>query len=589
MVSVDELVDRAYAEGGPKHGIRRRRDAIETLAGGYRYLHIRAGREGSSDYACTAEQTIEGLTFELSRRPAKAWDPALAQGLTGSARRELLVHHRGRAMAKLLDELAGCGLVAWGGERDNNGLWWRLRIRLLDPDEPTPTLEPWMRTAHLPASHDGTGHQAPGAVLDLRTLQDAARAAGASRMLAPAEADRLRGSLRRFDRHVDHRPRGVAGDPMAVLLGQLEVLRGPSALVRALAGFHELSRQMERAARTHPGDPSSLNSAALSNQQRQQQQQQTVPQQQSVAFPRGAQASWEIPDARTPPSVVAPPAKSHDSEETEDRPPALDVGGLLERVAAGERRLEALSAPRRAQLVQSLHRARCWPAGDLVPMGLLGEACEALTRHRPWLRADQLDRLRRGERRYALYAAHRPDGAPAAAAAALIALLEQPPPGVRAPLPWAIARLDGLTKQMRRTARRATETQRLAGARKRARRRRDTHQPDPSRRLSFRAARRGLLEATVNQLAGELAHTGPPTSAATAPAFAGGDLAAHLEILTAHLAHQGTAITTEQLRLRVRDQLLLTQAPGHLITWLQGTSGRSAPSALVDTIRSAVC
>lgn len=43
----------------------------------------------------------------------------------------------------------------WGGERDNNGLWWRLRIRLLDPNEPQPTLEPWMHTAHLPSTQGG--------------------------------------------------------------------------------------------------------------------------------------------------------------------------------------------------------------------------------------------------------------------------------------------------------------------------------------------------------------------------------------------------------------------------------------------------
>jgi len=268
MVGVDELADRAYGEGGPKHGVRRRRDAIDTLYVGYRYLHIRASREGSSDYACTVEQTIEGLTFELSRRGAKAWDPALGQGLTGTARRELLVHHRGRAMAKLLDELARCGLLVWGGERDNNGMWWRLRIRLLNPDQPPPALEPWMRSAPLGGGRDGgevekhDGRRAlPGAV-DFTTLQDAARAAGASRMLAPAEADRLRASIRRFGRHVEHRPRGVAAEPMAVLLAQLQVLRGPSALVRALAAFHELSRHMERAAKTAAGGPSSLNCAA---------------------------------------------------------------------------------------------------------------------------------------------------------------------------------------------------------------------------------------------------------------------------------------------------------------------------------------
>ena len=39
-----DLVDRLYREGGPKHGVRRRSDAIDTLWRGYEYLRIRASR-----------------------------------------------------------------------------------------------------------------------------------------------------------------------------------------------------------------------------------------------------------------------------------------------------------------------------------------------------------------------------------------------------------------------------------------------------------------------------------------------------------------------------------------------------------------
>ena len=590
MATHDELADRAYGEGGPKHGVRRRRDAIETLATGYRYLHIRAAREDSSDYAATAEQTIEGLTFELSRRSAKAWDPTLGQKLAGSARRELLVHHRGRAMAKLLDELAGCGLLVWGGERDNNGLWWRLRIRLLDPDEPQPMLEPWVRTAHLSASqgggeaHNGNSQCPATGTVDFRALQDAAAAAGASRMLAPAEADRLRASLRRFNRNVEHRPRGVAAEPMAVLLAQLQVLRGPSALVRALAAFHELTRHMERAAKHAPGGSSSQNCAAPLEQQRQQQQNRTNTQEQSVACPRGAHATRGIHDATTPPTEIAPPAESQSSDGGQDQPPPIDMEALLQRVAEREAHLKNLSEPRRWRLEESVARALCWPGSAPVPMGLLGEACKAITGRRPWLQPSQLDRLRRAERRYAHYATHRPQQAPPTPAGALLALVEHAPDAVRARLPWAIAQLDLLSKRMRRTARHTTETERLPNARKRAYRRLNA----PQRRSStgfFRAAKRPnakLLEATVAQLAHELwadPHPAPPGQA-VAPTLPGGDLTGHLRILVDHLLEHGIGTTPEQLRTQLRDKLLLTGAPVHAIGHVEGTS-HSAPTPAV--------
>ena len=88
------------------HGLRQREDAIETLWRGYTYLRLRAQLEDSGDYATTAEQTIVGLSFELSRRGAKAWDPEVARGLKGSARRKELLRRRGSALTKLLNELA---------------------------------------------------------------------------------------------------------------------------------------------------------------------------------------------------------------------------------------------------------------------------------------------------------------------------------------------------------------------------------------------------------------------------------------------------------------------------------------------------
>ena len=172
-----ELVDRLYREGGPKHGLRQRKDAIETLWRGYTYLRLRAQREDSGDFATTAEQTVVGLEFELSRRGAKAWDLMVGQTLKGKARRGELLRRRGSALSKLLDELSGAGLLVWGGERDNHGLWWRLRIRLLDPDEEQPPdWEPWMRGLDAPETAGGmprggrAGHQVGGSEVEERPL-----------------------------------------------------------------------------------------------------------------------------------------------------------------------------------------------------------------------------------------------------------------------------------------------------------------------------------------------------------------------------------------------------------------------------------
>jgi hypothetical protein len=63
-----------------------------------------------------------------------------------------------------------------------------------------------------------------------------------------------------------------------------------------------------------------------------------------------------------------------------------------------------------------------------------------------------------------------------------------------------------------------------------------------------------------------------PTQAQPAPPFGGGDLAAHLELLCVYLADRCVAATAEQLRLVLRDQLLLSDAPGRLVAWVEGAS-----------------
>ena len=232
-----ELVDRLYREGGPKHGLRQRKDAIDTLWRGYTHLRLRAQREGSGDYATTAEQTVVGLTFELSRRGAKAWDAAVTAGLEGHERREELLRRRGSAVTKLLDELAGAGLIVWGGERDNNGLWWRLRIRLLDPDdEERADWEPWMRGIDPPrVERDGRdGGKGPGArepnavelpaakVYLARLYRGVEALTGHRPRLEAHQVAQLRTAVRRFAAHAAVRPAGTPGEPLEVLLAQIE-------------------------------------------------------------------------------------------------------------------------------------------------------------------------------------------------------------------------------------------------------------------------------------------------------------------------------------------------------------------------------
>lgn len=92
---------------------------------------------------------------------------------------------------------------------------------------------------------------------------------------------------------------------------------------------------------------------------------------------------------------------------------------------------------------------------------------------------------------------------------------------------------------------------------------------EPSRAgaFPFEARRLRVLEATVNQLAGELGGGAPPTLDRPAPVFGGGDLAAHLQVLVVHLVDHGVATTTKQLRLAVRDCF----SPPRRGTWWPGS------------------
>lgn len=123
-----ELARRLYAPGGPKHGLRERRDVVDKRAILNGYLRGRAKRERSGRWATTVGEMVRGLLPEMARLDAKPWDPAHRCG--GD---EELRHHYATALALLLDDLAAVGVLRWGGQRDNNGLWWRLEIELLDP------------------------------------------------------------------------------------------------------------------------------------------------------------------------------------------------------------------------------------------------------------------------------------------------------------------------------------------------------------------------------------------------------------------------------------------------------------------------
>ncbi len=614
MVAPAQLAERAYGEGGPKHGLRRRRDAIETLVCGYRYLHVRAAREQSSDYACTAEDTILGLAHELSRRSAKAWDPGLGRGLAPGERRELLLRHRGRALAKLLDELAGCGLLVWGGERDNNGLWWRLRIRLLDPDGPSVEAEPWMRpSGRLTDAQAGNGDAGGGEGTDapcgaqepyerppaLGALYDRIVALGRDRpALSPGLEGRIVAATERFAAHASQRPAGVGNDPWAALAAQVEQFtteRDGEPLARALPLFDALTRRMQARSRNdHQGIrdvPDSRNCAAPFQDQ-----------------PNGLKPNHDDPQALASRTGAHPPGESDGrtavrnaiegpAEIGNDRlgggrgGAARDpFAGVAERVAVRERRLVALVGPRRAREAETVARARSWGSERPVPIGLLTAAAEALVRQRPWLDDAQLERLRRAERRYTRYAAHRPTGAPAGPAGVLVALLEHPPPAVRAPLQWAIAQLDLLTKRMRRAAKRPTTADRTGAA---------EHLAAPRRRAGRRRARQARQATTWyrrggDKRRGELAHAIERLAAQVSAGHIVGGILPGFEVaiarvrgrrvddtrrrsLTWHianLAHQltdhGNAITAEQVRRELRDELLLTGARARCLVDVDG-------------------
>jgi len=223
-------------------------------------------------------------------------------------------------------------------------------------------------------------------------------------------------------------------------------------------------------------------------------------------------------------------------------------------------------------------------------MGLLGEACEAITGHRPWLQPGQLDRLRRAERRYAHYVAHRPQQAPPTPAGALVALVEHAPDAVRARLPWAIAQLDLLTKRMRRAAKNPAgpdavdARERLTAARRRASRRRGRQARQATawyRRGGDK--RRGELAHAIERLAAQVSagHVvgGIPPAFEVAVARASGrrvddtrrrSLNWHIANLAHQLTDHGNAITAEQVRRELRDELLLTGALARCLVDVDG-------------------
>ncbi len=588
LATLTELVARAYGDEGPKAGVRPRRDTIETLVAGYRYLHVRAGRDGSGDFATTAGQTIDGLMHELSRRSAKRWDPRVGAGLEGRARQQRRIRKYGSAVVKMLDELAGCGLLVWGGERDNNGLWWRLRIRLLDPDGPPVERAAWMRPSprltEPPEGHpdrglgggEGDSAESAGAAADpenapgLVALYDRLEQLGVGRPeLSPALERRIVAAAARFRAHAEHRPAGVPEDPWAVLGAQIEqftIDQDGHPLVRALPLLDALARRMQTAAKNSSpsatGVPDSRNCAAL----------------------------YEPATARTTtptrlPSALASKTGAHPSEKDDannttsgDLNPAEKGGwvgaeveapdpfeGIAERVAAHERRWEALTAPARARDGDTVQRARSWSADAPAPVGLLCAAvavvCEG---RRPWLGEEQVQRLRRAERRYALYAAQRPPAAPTNPAAVLLALAEQRPPGVRQPLAWAIAQLDLLSKRMRRQAKHPAVPGHLEAARKRAGRRGERRVRDREQAASTSWRRpNDRRDSEVDEAVQRVAQRVIGHRLRRPPAWT-------IARLSERLWERGVLETPERLRCRLRDELLTLEAPPDLLADIAG-------------------
>lgn len=533
-----ELVDRLYREGGPKHGLRQRKDAIETLWRGYTYLRLRAQREGSGDFATTAEQTVVGLTFELSRRGAKAWDSTLAQGLEGNERREVLLRSRGSALSKLLDELARAGLLVWGGERDNHGLWWRLRIRLLEPeDEQPPDWEPWMRSIDPPVVAPAVRGRAPGArdddvrerslaKVDLGRLYGRVEALTGHRpRLEARQVVQLRRAVQRFVANAAARPPGTPGEPLEVLLAQIEHFapHDHGALAWALARFDGYTRQLQARARVGAppvqspaagagAAPASANCAALLNRQLNP----DVSELSALACRTGAHGPVdEVHDAGVGTAAGQGPGTVKQRTEGEQGlADPVDFGALLERVAARELHLEALAPQLRGRAAQTVARARSWPAEGPVPLGLVTEAAQALAggafvAPRPWLTDRQADRLRRAERRYTRYAGQRPEGSPPAPAAVLVDLVEYAPADIRHPLPWGIAQLDLLTKRMRREHHRTLPARR---ARQRAESRRQLAAEQAG--AFYRCAPASAIEAVVEHQAESYLGRRPPEKAA---------------------------------------------------------------------------
>jgi hypothetical protein len=207
-----------------------------------------------------------------------------------------------------------------------------------------------------------------------------------------------------------------------------------------------------------------------------------------------------------------------------------------------------------------------------VPVGLLCATVEALEGQRPWLCERQVERLRRAERRYHRYGAQRPRGAPANAAAVLVALASARPAKVAAPLPWAIAQLDLLSKRMRRADRRVRAGERLAHAGRRAERRRRRREREASSWFRRRGAER---RRQVDGRVGVLADAVLDRSLHTTLRYA-------LLELQDELVGRGIAVTGGQLREELRDELHRRGAGMRELCELDGAFHAAPPPAVFN-------
>lgn len=470
--------------------------------------------------------------------------------------------------------------------------------------------------------------QRPASAVDLGELYRRVEALTGHRpRLEARQVVQLRAAVRRCAAHVVARPAGTPAEPIEVLLAQIEHFapRDERALAWALARLDGYSRQLEACARVSASDGArsaatgagesltSQNCAALFNQHLTS----DVSDPLALACTTGAREPVdEMHDASAGATLGEGTGTAEQRTEGEGGPAEpFGTEALLERVAARERRLEAVSGRLRAQEAKTVTRARCWRSDSSLPLGLLAEAAQAraggaFKASRPWLSERQVERLRRAERRYARYAGERPERSPAAPAAVLIDLVEHAPRAVCQPLPWAIAQLDLLSKRMRRERRRGDPAQL---ARRRAERRRERaarhagafYRRPPSSRIEIALEHLsdGLLgrRAAGETAAGWAGLERELQAASALPTQAELEAAKRREAMRSNpstlenrgwrwqqvnsrplrfedlaqlsdrLCEVGAGVTAEQLRCELRDRLLLTGADQAVLEQLKRT------------------